>query len=49
MERMIEQGGKDGKPLSYEERQRQKEDIRQVIQVSIYTIGSSTITDKYLV
>ncbi|CEL52397.1 bloom syndrome protein [Rhizoctonia solani AG-1 IB] len=32
MERMIEQGGKDGKPLSYEERQRQKEDIRQVIQ-----------------
>ncbi|CAE6433586.1 unnamed protein product [Rhizoctonia solani] len=32
MERMIEQGGKDGKPLSYEEQQRQKDDIRQVIQ-----------------
>ncbi|CAE6459817.1 unnamed protein product [Rhizoctonia solani] len=32
MERMIEQGGKDGKPLSYDEQQRQKDDIRQVIQ-----------------
>ncbi|ELU44675.1 RecQ type DNA helicase Rqh1 [Rhizoctonia solani AG-1 IA] len=32
MERMIEQGGKDGKPLSFEEQQRQKDDIRQVIQ-----------------
>ncbi|CAE6416008.1 unnamed protein product [Rhizoctonia solani] len=32
MERMIEQGGKDGKPLSYEEQQRQKDDIRQVVQ-----------------
>ncbi|CAE6433277.1 unnamed protein product [Rhizoctonia solani] len=32
MERMIEQGGKDGKPLSPEEQQRQKDDIRQVIQ-----------------
>ncbi|CAE6521724.1 unnamed protein product [Rhizoctonia solani] len=32
MERMIEQGGKDGKPLSLDEQQRQKDDIRQVVQ-----------------
>ncbi|KAJ1310380.1 hypothetical protein OPQ81_007118 [Rhizoctonia solani] len=38
MERMIEQGGKDGKPLSYEEQQRQKDDIRQVIQYCQNTI-----------
>lgn len=35
MDRMIEQGNKDGRQqLSYEEQQRQKDDLRQVVQVS---------------
>ena len=35
MDRMIEQGSKDGRQqLSYEEQQRQKDDLRQVVQVS---------------
>jgi superfamily II DNA helicase RecQ len=36
MDRMIEQGAKDGRQqLSYEEQQRQKDDLRQVVQVGV--------------